>query len=181
MRGDGKMTDKNEEEIIEETDKTSAEETAAEAEAPKEDFEEKLREQTEKYTRLYAEFDNFRKRSQREKDARYADAVIDTVEKILPIGDNIERALQTEVTSEDAVKLKEGVEMVMKQFYEVLEKLGVSEIKAQGEQFDPNVHNAIMHVEDDSIDDNTVVEEFMRGYKYKDNRVIRHSMVKVAN
>ena len=89
--------------------------------------------------------------------------------------------MQTEVTSEDAVKFKEGVEMVMKQFYEVLEKLGVSEIKAQGEQFDPNVHNAIMHVEDDSIDDNTVVEEFMRGYKYKDNRVIRHSMVKVAN
>ena len=177
------MPDKNEEkeEILEETEEASEKETAEEADAPKEDCEEKLKEQTEKYMRLYAEFDNFQKRSQREKDARYADAVIDTVAALLPVGDNIERALQTEVESEDAVKLKEGVEMIKKQFCEVLDKLGVSEIAALGEQFDPNVHNAIMHVEDETTEDNTVVEEFMRGYKYKDGRVVRHSMVKVAN
>lgn len=177
------MSDKNEEkeEILEETEDTSKKETAEAAEAPQDNFEEKLKEQTEKYMRLYAEFDNFQKRSQREKDARYADAVIDAVAAILPVGDNIERALQTEVTSEDAVKLKEGVEMIKKQFNEVLDKLGVTEIAALGEQFDPNVHNAIMHVEDETTDDNTVVEEFMRGYKYKDGRVVRHSMVKVAN
>lgn len=177
------MSEKNEEkeEILEETEETSKKETAEEAEEPQENFEEKLKEQTEKYMRLYAEFDNFQKRSQREKDARYADAVIDAVAAILPVGDNIERALQTEVTSEDAVKLKEGVEMIKKQFNEVLDKLGVTEIAALGEQFDPNVHNAIMHIEDETTDDNTVVEEFMRGYKYKDGRVVRHSMVKVAN
>lgn len=177
------MSEKNEEkeEILEETEDTSKKETAEAAEAPQDNFEEKLKEQTEKYMRLYAEFDNFQKRSQREKDARYADAVIDAVAAILPVGDNIERALQTEVTSEDAVKLKEGVEMIKKQFNEVLDKLGVTEIAALGEQFDPNVHNAIMHVEDETTDDNTVVEEFMRGYKYKDGRVVRHSMVKVAN
>lgn len=179
------MAKKNEEaeEIKEETAAEEAEEIKEEAEekTKEQELEEKLREQTDKYMRLYAEFDNFQKRSQREKDARYADAVIDTVAAILPIGDNLERALQTEVQSEDAVKFKEGVEMVMKQFTESLEKLGVSDIKALGEQFDPNIHNAVMHIEDETTDDNTVVEEFMKGYKYKDDRVIRHSMVKVAN
>ena len=131
--------------------------------------------------RLYAEYDNFRKRSNREKDARYGDAVIDAVAAILPIGDNLERALATEVASDDAKKLKEGVEMVMKQFNDTLEKLNVKPIKALGEQFDPNLHNAVMHIEDDSVDENTVVEEFMRGYEYKDGRVVRYSMVKVAN
>ena len=169
------------EETAEDMTNDETAEDAAEEKSKEEELEEKLREQTDKYMRLYAEFDNFQKRSQREKDARYADAVIDTVAAILPIGDNLERALQTEVSSEDAVKFKEGVEMVMKQFTESLEKLGVSDIKALGEQFDPNVHNAVMHIEDESIDDNTVVEEFMKGYKYKDDRVIRHSMVKVAN
>ena len=164
------------EEIIEETPCEVEEEVSKE-----EELSEKLKEQTDKYMRLYAEFDNFQKRSQREKDARYADAVIDSAALVLPIGDNLERALQTEVTSEDAIKFKEGVEMVMKQFTEALEKLGVSEIKALGEQFDPNIHNAVMHIEDETTDDNTVVEEFMKGYIYKDGRVVRHSMVKVAN
>lgn len=177
------MSKKNEE-TIPETEETVEEETVEAVEEEKskeEELTEKLQEQTDKYMRLYAEFDNFQKRSQREKDARYADAVIDSVAAILPIGDNLERALQTEVTSEDAVKFKEGVEMVMKQFMETLDKLGVSEIKALGEQFDPNIHNAVMHIEDEAIDDNTVVEEFMKGYIYKDGRVVRHSMVKVAN
>lgn len=171
------------EEITEETVEEEVEETAEE-EAPKskeEILEEKLKEQTDKYMRLYAEFDNFQKRSAREKDARYADAIIDAAAALLPIGDNLERALQTEVESEDAVKLKEGVEMVMKQFEESLTKLGIAPIKAEGEQFDPNLHNAVMHIEDEAIDDNTVVEELMKGYIYKDERVVRHSMVKVAN
>lgn len=171
------------EEITEETVEEKVEETAEE-EAPKskeEILEEKLKEQTDKYMRLYAEFDNFQKRSAREKDARYADAIIDAAAALLPIGDNLERALQTEVESEDAVKFKEGVEMVMKQFEESLTKLGIAPIKAEGEQFDPNLHNAVMHIEDEAIDDNTVVEELMKGYIYKDERVVRHSMVKVAN
>lgn len=143
--------------------------------------QDKAAELNDKYLRLYAEYDNFRKRSNREKDARYGDAVIDAVAAILPIGDNLERALAAEVTSEDALKLKEGVEMVMKQFNDTLEKLDVKPIKALGEQFDPNLHNAVMHIEDDSVDENTVVEEFMKGYEYKDGRVVRYSMVKVAN
>lgn len=168
------------EEKIEQEETAEAVETTEEVDTEP-SAEEKLKEQTEKYMRLYAEFDNFRKRSQREKDMRYGDAVIDAASSILPIGDNLERALQIEVESEDAQKLKEGVEMVLKQFRETLEKLGVTEIKAEGEQFDPNIHNAVMHIEDETIDDNTVVEDLMRGYIYKDGRVVRHSMVKVAN
>lgn len=164
----------DEEQITEETEETPEK-------SNEEILEEKLKEQTDKYMRLYAEYDNFQKRSQREKDMRYGDAVIDAVASILPIGDNLERALQTEVESEDAKKLKEGVEMVMKQFEDALTKLGVKPIEAQGEQFDPNLHNAVMHIEDETIDDNTVVEDLMKGYIYKDGRVIRHSMVKVAN
>lgn len=140
-----------------------------------------LKEQNEKYLRLLAEYDNYQKRTQKEKAARYADAVVDTVEKLLPIGDNIERALKTEVTTEEAVKFKEGVELIMKQFNDCLEKLEITPIKAEGEQFDPNLHNAVMHIDDDSIDENTVVEDFMKGYIYKNERVVRHSMVKVAN
>lgn len=174
---------KNKEEIKDEPIEETVEEKAEEAveKSAEEVLEEKLKEQTDKYMRLYAEFDNFQKRSQREKDMRYGDAIIDAITAILPIGDNLERALQSEVESEEAKKFKEGVEMVMKQFNDTLTKLGVSEIKAEGEQFDPNLHNAVMHIEDETIDDNTVVEELMKGYIYKDNRVVRHSMVKVAN
>ena len=175
------MSEKEKEELEQEEVITEAAEEAVEEEKTEPTAEEKLKEQMEKYMRLFAEYDNFRKRSQREKDMRYGDAVIDAAAAILPIGDNLERALQTEVESEDAKKLKEGVEMVLKQFTETLEKLGVREIKAEGEQFDPNLHNAVMHIEDETIDDNTVVEDLMKGYIYKDGRVVRHSMVKVAN
>ncbi len=145
------------------------------------DAEKKAKDWEDKYLRLYAEFDNFKKRTQREKDARYADAVIDTVNELLTVKDNLERALATPAESEEAKKIREGVSLVYKQMQDVLTKLGVTEIKALGEQFDPNLHNAVMHVEDDAVDDNTVVEEFMKGYMYKDKRVVRHSMVKVAN
>lgn len=173
------MTDNKEMEESLDTETENTEETVEKSN--EEVLEEKLKEQTDRYMRLYAEFDNFQKRSQREKDMRYGDAVIDSAKEILPIGDNLERALAIEVTSEDAVKMKEGVEMVLKQFKDTLAKLGIEEIKAEGEQFDPNIHNAVMHIEDETIDDNTVVEDLMKGYIYKDGRVVRHSMVKVAN
>ncbi len=176
------MSNKEENKVEEilETEETEIAEEATETDKIAE-LEAKLAEQVEKYTRLYAEYDNFRKRSLREKDARYGDAVVDAVAAILPIGDNLERALAAEVESEDAKTLKAGVEMVMKQFEESLTKLEVEPIKALGEQFDPNLHNAVMHIEDETTDDNTVVEEFMKGYIYKGDRVVRYSMVKVAN
>lgn len=176
---DAEKEEKKVQDTAEEQTEEKDEKTAEQSEIDK--LKEELAKQKDKYIRLLAEYDNYQKRTQREKAARYADAVVDTVEKILPIGDNIERALKTEVTSEDAVKFKEGVEMVMKQFFAILEKLDVTPIKAEGEQFDPNLHNAVMHIEDENIDDNTVVEDFMKGYIYKNERVVRHSMVKVAN
>lgn len=148
---------------------------------PLEEANEKLAEAEDKYLRLYAEFENYKKRTQKEKDARYADAVIDSVADILPVLDNLDRALAVEVTSEDAKSFKEGVEMTRKQMVESLTKLGVTEITAVGEQFNPNLHNAVMHVDDETVGENTVVEEFMKGYIYKGERVVRYSMVKVAN
>ena len=163
-------------------EETQAQEEAVETEAlPTEPEKDLAKEWEDKYVRLFAEFDNFKKRSAREKDARYADAVIDTTCAMLDVLDNLQRALQTEVKSEESQKLYDGVALVEKQMKEVLGKLNVTEIKAVGEPFDPNLHNAVMHIEDESIDDNTVVEEFMKGYIYKDSRVVRHSMVKVAN
>lgn len=135
----------------------------------------------DKYKRLYAEFDNYQKRTQKEKDARYADAVIDTVGAFLEIADNLDRAIATEVSTEEAQKVLDGVVLVKKQLSDTLSKLNVTEIKAVGEEFDPNLHNAVMHIEDEAVTDNTVVEEFLKGYIYKDERVVRHSMVKVAN
>ena len=100
---------------------------------------------------------------------------------MLAVADNLERAMAVEVSGDEAKKLAEGVQMVYKQLKETFEKLGVKEIAALGEQFDPNLHEAVMHIEDETIDDNTVVEEFRKGYIYNDSRVVRHSMVKVAN
>lgn len=164
-----------------ENEEPGTEEAAAEEISAEEKLRQQVTELNDKYLRLMAEYDNYQKRTQKEKAARYADAVIDTVEALLPIGDNLERALKTEVTSEDAKNFKKGIEMVMKQFNDCLAKLGVTPIAAEGEQFDPNLHNAVMHIEDESIDDNTVVEDLMKGYIYKNERVVRHSMVKVAN
>ena len=180
-RGNQMNEELNQEELDNEEITSQEAEQQEEEKSQEEILEEKLKEQTDKYMRLYAEFDNFQKRTQREKDMCYGDAVIDTVAAILPIGDNLERALQIEASTEEGQKIKEGVEMVMKQFMETLTKLGVKPIEAQGTEFDPNLHNAVMHIEDDTIDDNTVVEELMKGYIYKDSRVVRHSMVKVAN
>ncbi len=167
------------EEILEETLEETTEETPlAEAGPTPED---KYKELEDKYLRLCAEYDNYQKRTTREKEARYADAVIDTSAAFLPVMDDLARALEIEVTSDEAKKVKDGIELVAKKLKEVLLKLDIEEIKAVGEEFNPELHNAIQHVEDDTVTDNTVVEEYMKGYTYKGTRVVRHSMVKVAN
>ncbi len=176
MEKEEKITETEELEGTEE----KAEETAEEADKLSE-YEEKLRDSEDKYLRLYAEFDNYKKRTEKEKNARYADALIDTAAEFLPVLDNLERALAAEAVSEDAKAIKEGVEMIGKQMTEILAKLKISEIKAVGEEFNPNLHNAVMHTEDENITENTVVEEFIKGYIYDNSRVVRHSMVKVAN
>lgn len=173
-----------EEKIIEEQETNEVEETSEQQseEADKyQELEEKLKEADDKYLRLYAEFDNYKKRTEKEKSARYADALIDTAAEFLPVLDNLERALVSEAVSEDAKAIKDGVEMIQKQMTEILSKLKISEIKAVGEEFNPNLHNAVMHIEDENITENTVVEEFIKGYIYDNDRVVRHSMVKVAN
>ncbi len=169
-----------EKELEEQTEeKTEVEET--EAAQPEEQPEDKIKEWEDKYMRLFAEFDNFKKRTLKEKDARYADAVIDTVLAFLPVADSLERALAVEVENDEAKKVLEGVELVMKQFKDTLTKLEVSEIPAVGEEFNPHLHEAIMHIEDENKTENVIVEEFVKGYIYKNERVVRHSMVKVAN
>ena len=168
------------EEVTEEPAEEATEEVAKEKD-PLEEANEKLSEAEDKYLRLYAEFENYKKRTQKEKDARYADAVIDSAAELLPVLDNLDRALAVEVTSEDAKSFKEGVEMTKKQMLDSLLKLGVTEITALGEQFNPNLHNAVMHIDDETVGENTVVEEFMKGYIYNNERVVRYSMVKVAN
>lgn len=182
-----KQKDKQEEvlENVEEvkTEEQSEQETVEISEDEKKisELEEKIKEQDEKYMLLFAEYDNYRKRTTKEKDARYADAVIDTVNEFLQVADNLERAVLVNVESEEAKNVLSGVELVKKQMADILTKLGVEEIKAVGEEFDPNLHNAVMHIEDENITENTVVEEFQKGYIYKKERVVRHSMVKVAN
>jgi len=130
--------------------------------------------------RTAAEFDNYKKRTAKEKGAIYTDAVSDSVASFLPVVDNIERALQASANDADFQSLKDGIELVHRQFKEVMKNLGVEEIKALGEKFDPNLHNAVMHIEDSEFGENVVIEEFQKGYILKD-KVIRYSMVKVAN
>ena len=126
--------------------------------------------------RLTAEYENYRKRTTKEKESIYADAYIDVIKEILPVIDNLERAMAAEGNVDD---LKKGVEMTMKGCQDAFVKLGVEEIDASGE-FDPNFHNAVMHIEDEGLDKNVIAEVFQKGYK-KGEKIIRHTMVKVAN
>lgn len=126
--------------------------------------------------RLRAEYDNYRRRSIKEKEGIYSDAYVDVIKEILPIIDNLERAMAADGALED---LKKGVEMTMKGCQDAFSKLGIEEIDATGE-FDPNLHNAVMHIEDENLDKNIIAEVFQKGYK-KDEKIIRHTMVKVAN
>ena len=139
------------------------------AEAPQND--------TDKYIRLMAEFDNYKKRSAKERENIYTDVRVDTVSKFLPVYDNLERALKAETFDE---AYKTGVEMTFSQLCEVYKKLGVEEIESVGKTFDPNLHNAVMHVEDEEHGDGEIVEVLQCGYKFGE-KVLRYAMVKVAN
>ena len=136
-----------------------------------------LSDQEDKYLRLAAEYDNYRRRSQKEKESAWADAKAETAAAFLPVYDNLERALKQDTADE---AYKKGVEMTMNQLKEVLAKLGITEVPALGEPFDPQKHNAVMHVEDESLGENTVAEVFQAGFQCGE-KVIRFAMVKVAN
>ena len=131
----------------------------------------------DKYLRICAEYDNFRKRSQKEKDSLYGDVKAETLKKFLPVYDNLVRAL-AQSTEDEAYR--RGVEMIMNQFNVTMEKLGVTEIECLGKKFDPAFHNAVMHVEDEEKGENEIVEVFQKGFMMGD-KVIRFAMVKVAN
>lgn len=168
-------TKKKEEEIKEEvTEEVTPEVTETE---PENEFEKKYNDVNEKYMRTLAEYDNYRKRTIKEKESIYPEAKAVVVEKFLPVIDNFQRAIDS---AENKDAFYDGVVMLKKQMDEVFAALGVEEIKAVGEEFNPEFHNAVMHIEDEESGENVIVEEFQKGYKIGD-RVIRHSMVKVAN
>lgn len=171
-----------------------AEETAAAApqEAPaeekpkaapkkkkKNEWEEKFNQEHDQYLRLYAEYDNYRKRTAREKDRLVSDGVVKGVAAILPSIDNLERAILA--AGEEESGLKSGVEMTLKQLLDQLSKLGVTPIGAVGETFDPNFHEVIAHIDDEAYGADEIVEVFQRGYVYKEETVIRPAIVKTAN
>ena len=143
----------------------------------KDKFEQQIEELTDRLKRNMAEFDNYRKRTEKEKSSMYIIGAKDIVEKMLPIVDNFERGL-AQAPEDDP--FAEGMKMIYKQMMTAFDEMGVKPIEAVGKEFDPNLHNAVMHVEDESVSENTGVEEFQKGYTYKDF-VVRHSMVKVAN
>ncbi|QEH69231.1 nucleotide exchange factor GrpE [Cellulosilyticum sp. ST5] len=164
---------------VEDPKETEAVEAEVVEEIPEETKEEsdKSAEYLERLQRLMAEFDNYRKRSEKEKSDSYDFAVSNTVAELLPVIDNFERALQVE--SEDK-NFYTGVEMIYKQLMSMLEKLHVTSIEAEGKEFDPNLHNAIMHIDDEAYGENIIAKELQKGYLYKE-KVIRHSLVQVAN
>lgn len=180
---DKEVSEEETEEVAEET-----EEAAEEGKSGKKLFgkknkkdkkDEKIEELTDRLTRQMAEFDNFRKRTEREKSQMYEIGAKDIIEKILPVVDNFERGLKAaEENKEDP--FVQGMEMVYKQLLTTLEGVGVKPIEAVGQEFNPDFHNAVMHVEDEELGENIVAEEFQKGYMYRET-VVRYSMVKVAN
>lgn len=163
-----------------EADKVNEENLEESEENKLEEENKKLQEELDltkdRLLRLTAEYDNYRKRTVKEKEGIYSDAYIDVLKEIIPILDNLERAIAADGSIED---LKKGIEMTIKGCNDSFAKLGVEEIDASGE-FDPNLHNAVMHIEDENLGKNVVAEVFQKGYK-KDDKIIRHTMVKVAN
>ncbi len=135
-----------------------------------------LTELNDRYTRMLAEYDNFRKRAQKEREGVYFDAVSDVINSILPIKDSLEMALKFA----DESQLSQGVTMTLNKFGEILNKLGVEEFGAVGEEFDPNIHNGVLHCEDDTLGEQIIAEVLQKGYK-KGEKIIRYAMVKVAN
>lgn len=178
------------EEAFEEEAKVGAEDAAeTEAEDKKGFFKKKdkkdkkdlqIEELTDKYRRTMAEFDNFRKRTEKEKAAMYEIGARGIIDKLLPVVDNFERGLAAIPEEDKASAVAEGMDKIYRQLTKMLEDAGVKEIEAEGAEFDPNFHNAVMHVEDESLGENVVAEVLQKGYTYRDS-VVRHSMVKVAN
>ncbi len=174
----------------EEAEETEASEEEAEGEEPKkkglfgkkkkDKRDTQIEELTDRVQRQMAEFDNFRKRSEKEKAAMFEVGAKSVVEKILPVIDNFERGLGVVPEDRKEDPFIQGMEKVYKQMLTTLESIGVQPIEAVGKEFDPNFHNAVMHVEDEEVGENIVVEEFQKGYTYRDS-VVRYSMVKVAN
>lgn len=148
--------------------------------AKKDEQQEKIDELTDRLLRKVAEFDNFRKRTEKEKTQMYEIGVKSVVEIILPIVDNFERGLSTVSEDKKEDPFVQGMEQVYKQFLKSLEDIGVKPIEAVGKEFDPNLHNAVMHEDDPEQGENIIIEEFQKGYTYKDS-VVRYSMVKVVN
>lgn len=142
--------------------------------------DEQIAELNDRVKRQMAEFDNFRKRSEKEKNQMYEIGAKSIIEKLLPVIDNFERGLATVSEEEKGSGFAEGMDKIYKQMVSMLEEAGVKAIEAVGQEFDPNLHNAVMHVEDENFGENIVAEEFQKGYMYRDS-VVRHSMVKVAN
>lgn len=142
--------------------------------------DEQIEELTDRLKRSMAEFDNYRKRTEKEKAAMYEIGAKDIVERLLPVVDNFERGLAAVPEGEAKSAFAEGMDMIYKQLMKMLEDAGVKPIEAVGQPFDPNFHNAVMHVDDENLGENIIAEEFQKGYLYRDS-VVRHSMVKVAN
>lgn len=177
------------EEVSEEAEEASEEEETEEGSGfmkkfgrknKKDKKDEKIEELTDRLTRQMAEFDNFRKRTDKEKSQMYEVGAKDIIEKILPVVDNFERGLDAVKEEEKDDPFVQGMEKVYKHLMTTLEEIEVKPIEAVGKEFDPNLHNAVMHVEDENFGENIVAEEFQKGYTYRDS-IVRHSMVKVAN
>ncbi len=164
------------EEVVEEPTK----EKTKKSKKKKDERDEKIEELSDKLLRQMAEFDNFRKRTEKEKSAMYEIGAKDIIEKLLPVVDNFERGFMTVAEEDKEDAFVTGMEMVYKQLMTMLETVGVKPIEAVGQEFNPDLHNAVMHVEDETVGDNIIVEEFQKGYTYRDS-VVRYSMVKVAN
>ena len=169
-----KTTERSEFDIELEEETTPAEETAA---APEENYKEKYEQEHNNFLRLAAEYDNFRKRSQKEKDMSYTNGKADTLSKLLPVYDNLERAMNQ--PTEDAA-YKKGVEMTMQGLVKIFSDLGVEVYGEIGDEFDPNLHNAVMHIESEDLGENTIAQVFQKGFKTGE-KVIRFAMVQVAN
>lgn len=176
-------------ETAEEHTEEAGEETSEEKEEKKGFFkkknkkdkkDEKIEELTDRLTRQMAEFDNFRKRTEKEKTQMYEVGAKSVVEKILPVVDNFERGLAAVPEEQKEDPFVQGMEKIYKQMMTTFEEIGVKPIEAVGKEFDPDFHNAVMHAEDEELGENIVAEEFLKGYMYRDS-VVRHSMVKVAN
>ena len=154
-------------------------ETAPKKKKKKNEWEEKYNAEHDQYLRLYAEYDNFRKRTAKEKERMVGDGVAKAVSAILPAIDNLERAVAA--AGEGEGSLKSGVEMTLRQMLDALQNIGVTPIGEKGEIFDPNCHEAIMHIDEEGYQDGEIVEVFQRGYIYKEETVIRPAVVKTAN